>query len=89
MIRLTDSVLTEATEMRNCTPLEPFLLGLRMQLWPLFQKGMSDNVDSLKKLADSGGAGTGSFGGFGAGLFGGSVKGSVDSSVVQKVSTWA
>jgi len=84
MIRLTDAILAEATQ-RNCSPLESFLLGLRMQLWPLFQKGMSDNVDSLKKLADNGGGGTGSFAGFGAGLFG-ATKGVIDSSVVQKVS---
>lgn len=84
MIRLTDAVLDESSK-RGCTPLEGFLLGLRMQLWPLFQKGMSDSVDSLKKLADSGGGGSGAFAGFGAGMFGGSTKVNVNEGVVQKV----
>lgn len=87
MIRLTDSVLTESSK-RACTPLEPFLIGLRMQFWPLFQKGMGENVESLKKLADSGGASTGAFAGFGAsmGMFGGSAaKGGVDEIVIRKV----
>jgi len=81
MIRATDAVLAEALK-RGCAPLEPFLLNLRMQLWPLFQKGMSDNVESLKKLADSGGGSTGAFAGFGASMFGGS-KGYVNEGIVQ------
>lgn len=83
MIRATDAVLDEASK-RGCAPLEPFLLNLRMQLWPLFQKGMSDNVESLKKLADSGGGNTGAFAGFGASMFGGG-KQSVNEGVVQMV----
>jgi hypothetical protein len=35
--------------------LETFLLGLRMSMWPVFQKEMSVHVDSLKALADSAG----------------------------------
>ncbi|KAF8318104.1 Vps52-domain-containing protein [Clavulina sp. PMI_390] len=91
MIRLTDSVLAEAST-RGCAPLESFLIGLKMQLWPLFQKGMSDNVDSLKKLADNGGGSTaGAFSGFGA-MFGAASTGmsggktTVDEGVVAKVS---
>ncbi|KAF9518469.1 hypothetical protein BS47DRAFT_1421010 [Hydnum rufescens UP504] len=65
MIRLSDAVLDESAR-RGSTPLEPFLLGLRFQLWPLFQKQMSENVESLKKLADGGQSGA--FGGmFGTG----------------------
>lgn len=82
MIRTTDAVLAESSK-RGCTPLEPFLLNLRMQLWPLFQKGMSDNVESLKKLADNGGGSTGAFAGFGASMFGGG-GGSMNEGVVQK-----
>lgn len=82
MIRTTDAVLVESSK-RGCAPLEPFLLGLRMQLWPLFQKGMSDNVESLKKLADSGGSSAGAFAGFGASVFGAG-KGSLNAEVVQK-----
>jgi hypothetical protein len=44
---------------------------------------MSDNVESLKKLADSGGGSTGAFAGFGASVFGGG-KGSLNEGVVQK-----
>ena len=57
MIRLSDAVLNESGR-RGSTPLEPFLLGLRFQLWPPFQKQMSDNVESLRKLADGGQNGT-------------------------------
>lgn len=47
---------------------------------------MSDSVDSLKKLADSGGGGGGAFAGFGAGMFGGGgVRAGANEGVVQKV----
>jgi hypothetical protein len=60
MIRLSDAVLDESAR-RGSAPLEPFLLGLRFQLWPLFQKQMNENIESLKKLADGGQSGA--FGG--------------------------
>jgi hypothetical protein len=52
MIRLNENVYLEA-ERRSCGPLETFLLGQRLAMWPLFQKDMGAQVDSLKKLADN------------------------------------
>jgi len=80
MIRLSDAAHKECNS-RGCVPLEEFFLGLRFQLWPLFQKQMSDNVDSLKKLVDSGGAGGVSL----AGMFSGGAKGNVRDEVVHMV----
>ncbi|KAI0320685.1 vacuolar sorting protein [Amylostereum chailletii] len=56
MIRLTEEVMNEIQK-RNCPPLESFVFGLRLQMWPLFQKAMTDQVDGLKKLADGAGGG--------------------------------
>jgi hypothetical protein len=84
MIRLTDAVHYEAIVRRGCFPLESFLLALRMQLWPLFQKQMSDNVDSLRGLADSGGASASGGSGAFAGMFG-LGKASLTEDVVRKV----
>ena len=80
MIRLSDAAHKECNS-RGCVPLEEFFLGLRFQLWPLFQKQMSDNVDSLRKLVDSGGAGGVSL----AGMFSGGAKGNVRDEVVHMV----
>lgn len=52
IIRLNENVYLEA-EKRGCGPLETFLLGQRLAMWPLFQKDMGAQVDSLKKLADN------------------------------------
>ncbi|QRW15915.1 vacuolar protein sorting-associated protein, Vps52/Sac2 family protein [Rhizoctonia solani] len=52
MIRLNENVYLEA-ERRGCGPLETFLLGQRLAMWPLFQKDMGVQVDSLKKLAEN------------------------------------
>ncbi|KAF8760169.1 Vps52 / Sac2 family [Rhizoctonia solani] len=52
MIRLNENVYLEA-ERRGCGPLETFLLGQRLTMWPLFQKDMGVQVDSLKKLAEN------------------------------------
>jgi len=56
MIRINEAVLAE-TEKRECSPLETFLVGLRLKMWPIFQKEMSTHVDSLKRLVDGAGAG--------------------------------
>lgn len=66
MIRLNDAVMDELTD-RATTPLESFVLKQKLTLWPLFQKGMSANVESLKRLADAAGAGGGMLGGLGLG----------------------
>ncbi|ELU45944.1 vacuolar sorting protein [Rhizoctonia solani AG-1 IA] len=49
---LNENVYLEA-ERRGCGPLETFLLGQRLAMWPLFQKDMGVQVDSLKKLAEN------------------------------------
>lgn len=58
MIRLTENVILEVQK-RDCAPIEFFIFSLRLQMWPVFQKGMADNVDALKKMAE--GIGTGYF----------------------------
>ncbi|KAG8858375.1 hypothetical protein FRB91_009827 [Serendipita sp. 411] len=52
MIRFNEAAYQEAGK-RGCTPLETFLVGLRISLWPTFQSEMSAHVESLKKLADA------------------------------------
>jgi hypothetical protein len=51
MIRLAEDVILEVQK-RNCPPVEFFVFSLRLRMWPVFQKSMSDHVDALKKLAD-------------------------------------
>ncbi|THH15380.1 hypothetical protein EW146_g5088 [Bondarzewia mesenterica] len=51
MIRSTESVMREVQK-RGCSPLETFVFGVRLQMWPLFQKAMTDQIDALKKLAE-------------------------------------
>ncbi|KAH7931245.1 Vps52-domain-containing protein [Leucogyrophana mollusca] len=51
MIRLTEEVVAEVQK-RDCAPLESFLFTLRLQMWPAFQKAMSEHYDALKKLAE-------------------------------------
>lgn len=62
MIRLTEDVVNE-TQRRACAPLETILFTMRLQMWPAFQKAMSERVEQLKKYAD-GVSGSGSVGGF-------------------------
>ena len=61
MIRLTEDVLNEVQK-RGCAPLESFTFSIRLKMWPVFQKAMSDHVDELKKYAE--GASSGTVGGF-------------------------
>jgi hypothetical protein len=51
MIRLTEDVIAEVQK-RGCPPLESFIFGIRLQMWPVFQKAMSEHVKALKTLAD-------------------------------------
>ncbi|KAI0939262.1 hypothetical protein AcV5_000731 [Taiwanofungus camphoratus] len=51
MIRLTEDVMAEVQK-RNCSPLETFIFGIRLQMWPIFQKSMAGYIDALKKLAE-------------------------------------
>jgi hypothetical protein len=56
MIRLTEEVMSEIQK-RGCQPLESFVFGLRLQMWPLFQKAMTDQIEALKKVAEGAGGG--------------------------------
>ncbi|KZV64815.1 vacuolar sorting protein [Peniophora sp. CONT] len=56
MIRLVEGVMAE-TQKRGCAPLENILFGVRLQMWPLFQRAMGDMADALKKLAEGAGGG--------------------------------
>jgi hypothetical protein len=57
MIRLTEEVMGEIQK-RGCQPLETFVFGLRLQMWPLFQKAMTDQIDGLKKVTEGAGGGS-------------------------------
>ncbi|SJL01815.1 uncharacterized protein ARMOST_05139 [Armillaria ostoyae] len=55
MIRLIEDVAAEI-ENRACPAAVTFMFGVRMDLWPVFQKVMSENIDGVKKLAEGGGS---------------------------------
>ena len=55
MIRLLENMLHEVQK-RDCPPLETFTLGLRLTMWPIFQKEMNAHLESVKKLADGAGS---------------------------------
>lgn len=56
MIRLTEDVMVEVQK-RGCSPLESYVFGLRLQMWPVFQKAMSEHIESLKRLAEGASSG--------------------------------
>lgn len=37
---------------RGCQPLETFIFTARLKMWPVWQKGMADHVEGVKKLAE-------------------------------------
>lgn len=78
MIRLNDALFASLiTEERCARPeMEAYLMGLRLQLWPLFNRDLSNQLESVRKLTASAGAS--------AGLFGGKPAGIKDA-VIQKV----
>lgn len=53
MIRLTEEIVTEIQK-RRCPPAENFIFGIRIQMWPAFQKAMHDHIESMKKLSEGG-----------------------------------
>ncbi|KAF7967329.1 hypothetical protein HWV62_34707 [Athelia sp. TMB] len=59
MIRLVEDVVAEV-QRRDCPPLENYVFALRLQMWPVFQKAISEQIEALKKLAE--GTTTGYFG---------------------------
>lgn len=88
MIRLNDELAQQLLgDGKNGTcpaaAMESHIIGLRLQLWPLFQKEMGSQVDSVKKLAD-----TGSQSGM-AGLLSGRGSGIKDSAVANVTRKYA
>lgn len=53
MIRLIEELVTEIQK-RRCPPAENFIFGIRIQMWPAFQKAMHEHIESMKKLAEGG-----------------------------------
>ncbi|KAF9247342.1 vacuolar sorting protein [Melanogaster broomeanus] len=51
MARLTEAVTAEVQK-RQCSPLETFFFSMRLQLWPVYQKVMSEHCEALKKLSE-------------------------------------
>ena len=56
MIRLTEDIMAEIQK-RECAPLESFIFTMRLQMWPIFQKVMQENIDAVKKYAEGGSSG--------------------------------
>ncbi|GJE84132.1 Vps52-domain-containing protein [Phanerochaete sordida] len=56
MIRLTEEVMLEVQK-RGCPPLETFIFTTRLKMWPVWQRGMQDHIDALKRLAEGSGSG--------------------------------
>jgi hypothetical protein len=52
MIRLTEDVVAEIRQ-RKCAPLEVFVFGLVMQMWPIFQTAMTQHSESLSQMLRS------------------------------------
>lgn len=51
MIRLAEDIVAEI-QRRHCPPAETYVFGLSLQMWPVFQKGMTEHIESVKKLAE-------------------------------------
>ena len=60
MIRLTEEVMLEVQK-RNCPPLETFIFSTRLKMWPVWQKGMGDHLEGVRKLVE-GPSGAGALG---------------------------
>jgi hypothetical protein len=58
MIRLAEDSVAEI-QRRQCSPAETYVFGLSLQMWPVFQKGMTEHIESVKKIAE--GTSTGYF----------------------------
>lgn len=59
MIRIAEDIVAEIQK-RHCPPAETYVFGLSLQMWPIFQKGMTEHTESVKKLAE--GTSSGYFG---------------------------
>lgn len=76
MIRLAEETVAEI-QRRHCPPAETYIFGLSLQMWPIFQKGMTEHIESVKKIAE----GTTSSGYF-------SRSSTTSDAAVETVSTW-
>jgi vacuolar protein sorting-associated protein 52 len=56
MIRLAEDVVAEIQK-RHCPSAESYVFGLTLKMWPAFQKGMTEHIESLKKLAEGASSG--------------------------------
>ena len=56
MIRLAEDAVAEIQK-RHCPPAESYVFGLTLKMWPVFQKGMTEHIESLKKLAEGASSG--------------------------------
>lgn len=81
MIRLNDAVFDSLITQSKCptSQLESHLVGLKLQLWPLFQKDLDSQIDAMKKLAETAKGSTGVASVFGA-------RSGIKDIVVQEVS---
>ncbi|KAF8192463.1 vacuolar sorting protein [Pholiota molesta] len=59
MIRVAEDIVAEIQK-RHCPLAETYVFGLSLQMWPVFQKVMTEHIDSVRKLAE--GTSTGYFG---------------------------
>lgn len=85
MIRLNDSLTEQLTGPSGSCPtqsMEAYLISIKLQLWPLFQREMGVNIDSVRKLAESGSS---SAAGMVAGMLGGGRGAAVKDSTVAAV----
>lgn len=51
MIRIAEDIVAEIQK-RHCPTAETYVFGLSLQMWPIFQKGMTEHIESVKKLAE-------------------------------------
>lgn len=51
MIRFSEDVVAEI-QRRQCSPADTYVFGLSLQMWPVFQKGMTEHIESVKKIAE-------------------------------------
>jgi len=56
MIRMVEDVVAEI-QRRHCPPAEYFIFAMTLKMWPIFQKGMTEHVEAVKKLAEGGASG--------------------------------
>ncbi|KAF7793700.1 hypothetical protein EIP86_004816 [Pleurotus ostreatoroseus] len=61
MIRLTEDVMLEVQK-RGCPPLETYIFTTRLKMWPVWQKGMADHIDGVRKLVENATSGGGALG---------------------------